>query len=123
MSCRRRWCLLWQLFEVGGYAPKTLELYVTAVSSSLMDRGLGQVRQDVSVKRMLEGIKRLQGVSVGKKTPVEGIHIAGWIRMARPDNDRVAWTGKHSGQQWDQFVAVAVLAWSCFLRLSEIVQL
>ena len=60
------------LFVEGGYAPKTLELYVTAVSSSLADRGLGQVRQDAAVKRMLEGIKRLQGVSSNKKMPVEG---------------------------------------------------
>ena len=111
------------LFEVGGYAPATLELYVTAVSSSLSDRGLGQVRQDVSVKRMLEGIKRLQGVQVNKKMPVEGIHIAGWIRMKGPSNDGKAWTGKHSMLQWEQFVSVVVLAWSCFLRVSEIVQL
>ena len=98
------------LFEVGGYAPATLELYVTAVSPSLSDRGLLQVRQDVSVKRMLEGIKRLQGVQVNKKMPVEGIHIAGWIRMKGPSNDGKAWTGKHSMLQWEQFVSVAVLA-------------
>ena len=111
------------LFVEGGYAPKTLELYVTAVSSSLADRGLGQVRQDASVKRMLEGIKRLQGVSSNKKMPVEGIHIAGWMQMTGPNNDKVAWTGKHAKSQWEQFVAVAVLAWSCFLRVSEVVNL
>ena len=55
------------LFVEGGYAPKTLELYVTAVSSSLADRGLGQVRQDASVKRMLEGLRAYRGCRLTKR--------------------------------------------------------
>lgn len=109
------------LFYTGKYVPKTLELYVTAISSTLQDMGMGCVRADPSVQRQLEGIKRSMGVSVQKKLAIEGVHIAGWLKMEVPPNDGKAWTGRHSHLQWKQFVGVAVLAWSCFLRVSEVV--
>ena len=102
------------LFEGGGYAAKSLELYVTAVSSTLRDLGKGDVRSSGSVNKLMEGMRRTMGMAVGKKMPVEGQHIAAWLGMGHPQNDRKAWTGKHSGLQWEQFVAIAVTVWSCF---------
>ena len=111
------------LYEHGSYSPKTLELYVTAVSSSLNDRQLGSVRQDGTVNRVMEGIKRSMGMPVRKKLAIEGLHIAAWLEMESPGRDGVAWTAKYATLQWHQFMAVSVLAWSCFLRVSEILQL
>ena len=111
------------LYEHEAYSPKTLELYITAVSSSLMDRQLGSVRHDGSVNRVMEGIKRSMGMPVQKKLAIEGLHIASWLGMDSPGGDGNAWTKAHAPLQWQQFVAVSVLAWSCFLRVSEVLQL
>ena len=45
------------------------------------------------------------------------------MEMPPPENDAKAWTGKYSSKQWEQFVAIALMAWSCFLRVSEVVNL
>jgi len=111
------------LFYEGGYAPKTLEIYTTAVASMLKDRQKGDIRASGDLYRLMEGIRRSMGVMVRKKLAVEGIHVNAWLEMGYPDRDGRAWTGKHHDKQWDQFVAVTILGWVCFLRVSEIIGL
>ena len=86
----------------------TLELYVTAVSSSLNDRQLGSVRQDGTVNRVMEGIKRSMGMPVRKKLAIEGLHIAAWLEMESPGKDGVAWTAEYATLQWPVYGSVGV---------------
>ena len=69
---------------------------------------------------MLEGVRRNLGVAVNKKLPVEGKHIRAWMMMQPPKNEGVAWTGEWSALMWFEFVAMAVMAWAAFLRVSEL---
>ena len=56
----------------GGYAASTMEIYTTSVVTRVRDRGLGELRENVAVGKLLEGIKRKLGCAVTKKLPVEG---------------------------------------------------
>ena len=109
----------------GGYAASTMEIYTTSVVTRVRDRGLGELRENVAVGKLLEGIKRKLGCAVTKKLPVEGHHVRALIDMDPPDHDGSAWTGNADNirLQWEQTVAMVVLAWAAFLRCSEIINL
>ena len=63
------------MWHGGGYAASTLELFATAVAATLADAGRGLIKEDTSIKRLLEGINRNLGNAVDKKLAIEGNHI------------------------------------------------
>ena len=73
----------------------------------------------------MEGIKRKLGCAVTEKLPVEGHHVNALTETDPPDRDGSAWTSNAAniGLQWEQTVAMVVLAWAAFLRCSEIIHL
>ena len=109
----------------GGYAASTMEIYTTAVVTRVHDRGLGNLRENVAVGKLMEGIKRKLGCAVTKKLPVEGHHVKALMEMGPPEHDGEAWTGNKANieLQWAHAVAMVVLAWAAFLRCSEIINL
>ena len=109
----------------GGYAASTMEIYTTAVVTRVRDRGLGNLRENVAVGKIMEGIKRKLGCAVTKKLPVEGHHVKALMDMEPPEHDGEAWTGNKANieLQWAHTVAMVVLAWAAFLRCSEIINL
>ena len=109
----------------GGYAASTLQIYTTAVVTRVRDRGLGELRDNPALGKLIEGIKRKLGCTVTKKLPVEGHHVKALMDMAPPEHDGEAWTGskKNIAVQWQQTVAMVVLAWAAFLRCGEIINL
>ena len=109
----------------GGYAASTMEIYATSVVTRVRDRGLGELRENVAIGKLMEGIKRKLGCAVTKKLPVEGHHVRALMDMEPPEHDGEAWTGspKNIERQWMQTVAMVVLAWAAFLRCSEIINL
>ena len=109
----------------GGYAASTMEIYTTAVVTRVRDRGLGNLRENVAVGKIMEGIKRKLGCAVTKKLPVEGHHVKALMDMEPPEHDGEAWTGNKANVelQWAHTVAMVVLAWAAFLRCSEIINL
>ena len=56
----------------GGYAASTLEIYTASVVARVRDSGLGELRGNVSVGKLLEGIERKSRCAVTKKLPVAG---------------------------------------------------
>ena len=109
----------------GGYAASTMEIYTTAVVTRVRDRGLGELRDNVAIGKLMEGIKRKLGCAVTKKLPVEGHHVRALMAMGPPEKDGECWTGsaENIGLQWMQTVAMVVLAWAAFLRCGEIMNL
>ena len=109
----------------GGYAASTMEIYTTAVVTRVRDRGLGELRDNVAIGKLMEGIKRKLGCAVTKKLPVEGHHVRALMAMEPPEHDGECWTGSagNIGLQWKQTVAMVVLAWAAFLRCSGILNL
>ena len=109
----------------GGYAASTMEIYTTAVVTRVRDKGLGELRDNVAIGKLMEGIKRKLGCAVTKKLPVEGHHVRALMAMEPPEHDGECWTGSagNIGLQWKQTVAMVVLAWAAFLRCSEILNL
>ena len=109
----------------GGYAASTMEIYTTAVVTRVRDRGLGELRDNVALGKLMEGINRKLGCAVTKKLPVEGHHVRALMEMGPPKHDGECWTGsaENVGLQWKQTVAMVVLAWSAFPRCSEILNL
>ena len=106
-----------------GYAASTIELYVTAVASTLKDRGQGNLKEHPDLKKLLEGVNRNLGNAATKKLAIEGRHLRGLLTRSAPDNDAEAWTGEWSGFQWFQTVAFMILGWCAYLRCSEIMGL
>ena len=106
-----------------GYAASTIELYVTAVVSTVKDRGQGCLRDHPDLKKLLEGINRNLGNAAKKKLAIEGRHLRALLTRATPPNDAKAWTGEWASLQWFQAVAFMVLGWCAYLRCSEILGL
>ena len=102
-----------------------MEIYTTAVVTRVRDKGLGELRDNVAIGKLMEGIKRKLGCAVTKKLPVEGHHVRALMAMEPPEHDGECWTGSagNIGLQWKQTVAMVVLAWAAFLRCSEILNL
>ena len=111
------------MWHGGGYAASTLELFATAVAATLADAGRGLIKEDTSIKRLLEGINRNLGNAVDKKLAIEGKHIRALVQMGVPNNDGRAWTGDYVATQWFQLVAAMVLGWAGYLRCQDICNL
>ena len=92
----------------GGYAASTMEIYTTAVVTRVRDRGLGDLRGNVAVRKIMEGIKRKLGCAVTKKLPVEGHHVKALMEMEPPEHDGEAWPGNKANieLQWAHAVAM-----------------
>ena len=104
----------------GGYSVGTLEMFTTAMASRLRDEGRGEIKDDVSLLRLLEGIRRKLGCAIRKKMPLEGKQVAALMGLGAPATDGQSWTGEWAAFQWMELVAVAVLGWAAFLRCCEI---
>ena len=105
------------------YAAKTLELYLSAVAQRVRDEGLGELRDNVPLQRIMEGIRRKKGCAVIKKLPLEGDHIAALRAMEAPAPNGTAWTGKQAKAQWEQLFTAMVVGWGAYLRCREILEL
>ena len=134
MGVCHRTAELWQLRAVlgraltimwhgGGYAASTLELFATAVAATIDDEGRGRIKDDSTIKRLLEGINRNLGNAVNKKLAIEGRHIRAVIMMGNPERDGRAWTGDHYCIQWFQLTAAMSLGWAGYLRCQDICNL
>ena len=111
------------MWHGGGYAASTLELFATAVAATLDDAGRGKIKDDGTIKRLLEGINRHLGNAVNKKLAIEGRHIRAIIEMQAPQRDGRCWTGDYASMQWFELTAAMVLGWAGYLRCQDIINL
>ena len=82
-------------------------MFCTAVASKLRDDGRGEIKDDVSLLKLLEGVRRKLGCAIRKKLALEGKQVAALMDMEATINDGQWWTGKYSSLQWLELVAVA----------------